>query len=191
MLVVIDTHTEPKANALADSEDIMTRTPNSAIQTFIAMQRDEHTYATQRARHNATPAPTALTIGAAANYLSWMNDHDVLSTTGVPAAAFRAAFTAAVSAHGRDADLDTLVGHYPTCHWLVRHGLNEDGEEVIRDCAADVTITDTGWSCDAGHEHVDMETRHAEGWDYANDPEEAALLRKYGTDAVDMRGGSI
>jgi len=168
----------------------MTRIPNSAIQLFATMQRDEHAHATRRAAATATPAPAALTLGAAVNYLSRMDDDDVRTVTRVPAPSFRAAFAAAVTAHGRDADLDVLTEHYPTCHWLVRAGYTEDGE-VIRDCAADVTFTDTGWSCQAGHEHVTAEVRHAQGWDYAADAEEAALLRKHGTDAVHISGGSI
>jgi hypothetical protein len=47
------------------------------------------------------------------------------------------------------------------------------------------------WACEAGHEHVCAEVRNAEGWDYAHDEVEAALVRRDGTDAVAMDDGSI
>lgn len=48
-----------------------------------------------------------------------------------------------------------------------------------------------GTYCEAGHEHINAETRHDEGWDYVDDAEEARRLRKLGIQAVSMRGDSI
>lgn len=48
-----------------------------------------------------------------------------------------------------------------------------------------------GTYCEAGHEHVWAEARAAEGWDYAEDIDEANRLRKLGVQVVSMRGDSI
>jgi hypothetical protein len=61
----------------------------------------------------------------------------------------------------------------------------------IVECGALAWPTDRGWECDAGHDHVDAQTRQQEGWDYAHDGQEAAQLRKQGVGAVAMNGGSI
>lgn len=59
------------------------------------------------------------------------------------------------------------------CGWLVEHW-TEDGPGA-RECRAVAWLTDRGWECAHGHEHVDMETRAAEGWDYFDDDEIAAM----------------
>lgn len=59
---------------------------------------------------------------------------------------------------------------------------------VVRDCGAEVTFTERGWSCKAGHAHVYAEVRHNEGWDYAHDEIEAGLLARAGVDSVGMDG---
>lgn len=82
------------------------------------------------------------------------------------------------------------------CGWLTeardRFGpiRDEDGRQIIDECGADAIGTQTGWSCAAGHSYVDMETRHAQGWDYAEDAEEAAsMLRNSTTEPRDLVTG--
>ena len=85
-----------------------------------------------------------------------------------------------------------------TCTWLYERtdliGDEEYGWEPytrIVECGAVAWPTQRGWTCEAGHEHVTAEVRMTEGWDYASDPGEAEQLRRYGVDAVSMRGDSI
>jgi hypothetical protein len=68
------------------------------------------------------------------------------------------------------------------CDWLVQLPGQEytDFEPIIRECGATAVVTERGFECEAGHEHVNAETRDAEGWDYASDEEEAAVRAKYG-----------
>lgn len=74
-----------------------------------------------------------------------------------------------------------------TCGWLIevrdRWGVcrDEDGRQIIRECDAECIFTETGWSCAAGHEYTDMETRHAQGWDYAESAEEAKSMMRHST----------
>jgi hypothetical protein len=104
----------------------------------------------------------------------------------------------------RQAHLDTFVYHADaaavkacflgdgTCTWLSElPGYNEDGEKDIVECGAALHVTDRGWHCNNGHDHVTAEIRQAEAWDYASDEGEARELRRYGVDAVAMSGGSI
>ena len=90
-------------------------------------------------------------------------------------------------------------GRLFTCHWLIEapgHYVvvdEETGEADwieggVVDCNAEAIATERGWTCAAGHEHVTMQARHAEGWDYAHDAEEAKRLAVAGVDAVDMQG---
>ncbi len=79
------------------------------------------------------------------------------------------------------------------CDWLVPHMHPEDGEIYTLECgglAWDLP-DDRGHTCEFGHEHVHAEARHAEGWDYAADPEEAGLLAGRGVIPVAMDGGPI
>jgi hypothetical protein len=59
----------------------------------------------------------------------------------------------------------------------------DDPELPRRDCGAEVAYDDHHWVCAAGHEHTSAELREAEGWDYADGPEEAAMLASVGVDA--------
>ena len=77
------------------------------------------------------------------------------------------------------------------CGWLVSLGFDDCGGEIIRECGAHLTMSDRGWSCEGGHEHVYAEVRWSEGWDYCADEGEAILLRRAGVDAVAMNGGPI
>jgi hypothetical protein len=91
---------------------------------------------------------------------------------------------------GREAaPADEPAGDTWVCGWLIEAGRHpEDGETIIRECQARAFATDTGWACEAGHEHVTAEVRVREGWDYASDEGEAAQLAKYGTEPVQMDG---
>ena len=72
------------------------------------------------------------------------------------------------------------------CDWLVEH-YTEDGLSV-RDCGAEAVQTERGWTCAAGHAHVTIEARVAEGWDYAEDWGEAMNLAFAGVEPLTMSG---
>lgn len=78
------------------------------------------------------------------------------------------------------------------CDWQVQV-LTEDGY-VVRSCydetGAVLWETARGSVCESGHEHVRMEVRHAEGWDYAEDDGDVRSLAAGGLMPVGMDGGS-
>lgn len=86
------------------------------------------------------------------------------------------------------------------CTWLVERTLTfvdpetgewwggEDGPSIV-DCGAEAIYDDRGFECAAGHSHVTAEIRFAEGWDYAEDAEEAKRMAKYGTEPRDFATG--
>jgi len=85
------------------------------------------------------------------------------------------------------------------CNWLVERFtpgeyVGDDWlEEVTReeDCGAEAIYDDRGFTCDAGHSHVRAEIRNAEGWEYAEDADEALLLAKAGVDPRDLVTGGV
>lgn len=81
------------------------------------------------------------------------------------------------------------IGSCPHQYYLRER--TEDGLKMIEECGMDSWETGRGSDCTYGHENVSMETQFAEGWRYADCPEEAANLRSMGIDAVSMRGDSI
>lgn len=83
-----------------------------------------------------------------------------------------------------------FAGQREPCGWVVPAGYNEDGA-CYADCGAHVTFTERGWSCEAGHEHVSMEARHAEGWEYAEDYGEAMNLAHAGVEPLTMSGNVV
>jgi hypothetical protein len=72
------------------------------------------------------------------------------------------------------------------CSWYVLD-YNEDGP-YERPCNAAARETEHGFKCEAGHEHVNAQTRYDEGWDYAEDAEEARYLARNGVMPVQMDG---
>jgi hypothetical protein len=77
-----------------------------------------------------------------------------------------------------------------TCSWMVEQtrwvGDDEYGyEPVVKivDCGAPAVFGSDRWACAAGHEHVSMEAREAEGWDYAEDAYAAACIMRGGREA--------
>lgn len=89
--------------------------------------------------------------------------------------------------------------HIGTCGWLVeRSGRwvehdDDPGDGVYveggpSECGAEAMFDERGWRCVAGHEHVSMEARHAEGWDYAEDFGEAMNLARAGVEPLTMSG---
>lgn len=72
------------------------------------------------------------------------------------------------------------------CDWHVEDE-NEDGP-FSRACRALAWETPDGWECEAGHAHVSAEHREAQGWDYAEDAEEARRLAKVGVMPMKMDG---
>lgn len=99
-------------------------------------------------------------------------------------ATVRACFQAA-----RDEAAGMLV--WP-CTWLLE-GRYDDGSTYTFECGAPTReVNSLGcYACDHGHDYVPAEVRAAQGWDYAADEGEAALLRQHGVQAVAMNGGSI
>lgn len=84
--------------------------------------------------------------------------------------------------------VERLVGGY----WVD----DEDGpwfieaERIVEECGATATEDARGWSCEAGHSHVFAEVRHAEGWEYAEDAEEARRLTMAGVAPCDLVTGA-
>jgi hypothetical protein len=68
---------------------------------------------------------------------------------------------------------------------------DEDGGAIVRECDALSWDNGRAFVCEAGHEHVWAEARAREGWEYAEDADEARSLAKAGIMPVGMDGGSI
>lgn len=97
------------------------------------------------------------------------------------------------------------INGYFLCTWMVEHrqvcstpldqdcGWCEDGGRNVVDCGAVAWLTHDGhgFECARGHSHVDAETRDREGWEYAEDREEAKQLARAGVRPVDMEGRSF
>jgi hypothetical protein len=94
-----------------------------------------------------------------------------------------------VPAAAPDAD-GRLVGG---CTWMVEYcpepivcdetgevDFWDDPQLPIRDCGAEVAYNDDRWECAAGHEHTSAEARDREGWDYAADAYDAAVIGRGG-----------
>ena len=87
------------------------------------------------------------------------------------------------------------------CAWLVErvvggYYVEYDGQDdwieaytSVEDCGAEAIYTDRGFECAAGHAHVTAEVRWQEGWDYAEDAEEAKRLSRAGTEPRDFATG--
>jgi hypothetical protein len=75
---------------------------------------------------------------------------------------------------------------YFPCGWLVEIR-TEDGIAAIA-CGALARVTSRGFECEAGHEHVHAEIRHREGWEYAEDLDEAHQLFRAGVEPRTMAG---
>lgn len=67
----------------------------------------------------------------------------------------------------------------------------DENGPVIHECEALAWDTGRALVCEDGHEHVWAEARAAEGWDYAEDADEARRLARVGVASVGMDGGSI
>jgi hypothetical protein len=78
------------------------------------------------------------------------------------------------------------------CDWLIerREFDGMDVAEWIAECGAVLVYTDDRWECLAGHEHVSMQAREREGWDYAEDAYDAAVITQGGRAAVPMGPGT-
>jgi hypothetical protein len=75
------------------------------------------------------------------------------------------------------------------CAWAVEYAF--EGEPYVRDCGATAWEDERGWECEAGHAHVFPAAREREGWEYAEDEQEAGLLARAGVGAVAMDGSAI
>lgn len=102
-------------------------------------------------------------------------------TTATTATTVRACYTGAVT----------------PCWWVISDNAtwvdDETGESdswpIERPCGAHTIHTDRGWSCEAGHSHVTIAARHAEGWEYAEDDQEAKNLLGAGVEPRDLIDG--
>lgn len=82
------------------------------------------------------------------------------------------------------------------CHWAVERYEGwvdeETGEAeswlVTVDCGAEAISTERGWTCAAGHQHVSMQARADEGWDYAEEYGEAMTMAMAGIEPLTMTG---
>jgi hypothetical protein len=68
---------------------------------------------------------------------------------------------------------------------------DEDGARIVLNCDALAWDNGRAFVCEAGHEHVWAQNRADEGWEYAEDADEARTLAKAGVMPVGMDGGSI
>src|SRR6266705_5574407 len=75
------------------------------------------------------------------------------------------------------------------CAWLV-YVYNEDGR-YERACGAPAIATDRGWTCKAGHSHVNLEVQAREGWTYVKDPFEAYIVGRMGVVPIKMDGSGV
>lgn len=75
------------------------------------------------------------------------------------------------------------------CSWLLE-GRYDDSSAYTYECGLPTVYTDRrgSYRCIGGHDHVPAEVRYEQGWDYAADAGEAALLAKAGTRPVAMDG---
>jgi len=82
-------------------------------------------------------------------------------------------------------------GAWP-CSWLME-GRYDDGSLFTFACDAPTRCTDDegSYECDRGHSHVPAEVRNRQGWDYAEDHEEALQMVKAGVRPVAMDGTAI
>jgi hypothetical protein len=85
-------------------------------------------------------------------------------------------------------------GPWP-CSWMMEVALatgdpHEPYYQGIIECGAPTYLRPdgTGYDCELGHEHTYEQARQTQGWDYASDAGEAALLAKYGTEPREMDG---
>jgi len=75
--------------------------------------------------------------------------------------------------------------------WISEEGEYESYDEVVF-CGAEAIVDARGFECAVGHSHVYAEIRHAEGWEYAEDDNEASRLIKAGVEPRDLvTGGSF
>lgn len=82
------------------------------------------------------------------------------------------------------------------CNWLIEipaHWVEEiedfvDARQVECGMLAWELPEGRGWTCEAGHEHIHAEVRDREGWDYAEDLDEAKRLAAVGVASVQMDG---
>jgi hypothetical protein len=83
----------------------------------------------------------------------------------------------------------TDIDRYFPCNWLIEQA-TEDGTIAV-ECGALARVTDRGFDCEAGHEHVIQEARIAEGWEYAEDEGEAMQLARAGVEPRTFATGQV
>jgi len=77
-------------------------------------------------------------------------------------------------------------GAFP-CSWLIELRY-DDGSIYHAECGALSLETAHGYSCEAGHSHMDMQYMAERGMAYAEDSEEARRLISVGVQPLDMQG---
>lgn len=88
--------------------------------------------------------------------------------------------------HYADTARACAQGRAFVCDWLVRVPGTEDTDyqDTTRGCGASAVTDDRGFHCEAGHDHVNLQTRLAEGWDYASDEQEARGRASHGFESL-------
>jgi hypothetical protein len=87
-------------------------------------------------------------------------------------------------------------GNLFACHWAVEKPVGWTDEETgdaewwteVADCGAEAIATERGWTCEAGHEHVNMQTQHDEGWTYVEEYGEAMDVARAGVEPRTISG---
>lgn len=102
------------------------------------------------------------------------------------AAAVRACYAGATIA-----PCDWLVERFTPGEYVGDEGDWLEGVTLVEDCGAEAIYDDRGFTCDAGHSHVRAEIRNAEGWEYAEDADEASRLTKAGVEPRDLVTGGM
>jgi hypothetical protein len=79
-------------------------------------------------------------------------------------------------------------GAWP-CSWLLE-GRYDDGSRHTYACGAPTRYTDErgSYECDRGHDHVPADVRYEQGWEYAEDADEAKRLVRAGVRPVQLDG---
>jgi len=94
----------------------------------------------------------------------------------------------AVKRHYLDTDNTGICGDLYMGHYIDADGF---AESAVMECPGLRWVTERGSECEYGHEHTDQETRQREGWDYAEDAFDAAVIGRGGRDYRPMGPGTF
>ena len=72
---------------------------------------------------------------------------------------------------------------------LAHHPIRREHGPYSAICGAPAHQIPGGFACQAGHSHVDAQTRQEQGWEYAESPDEAARLLRAGVEPRHIEDG--